>query len=80
MKDWDCIIDSWLAFMERDRETPEEIKAEQYRDMTERLEKEITRAIPRRYLNLTFCYIAVRQRLEPPDGGEKEAQMYHVAP
>ena len=80
MKDWDCLIDSWLALLERDRETPEEVKAEQYRDMMARIEKAFETATPRRYFSLTFCYVAVRQKLEPPESEEKEARMIHVAP
>lgn len=79
-KDLDSVVDSWLAFMERDAETPEAEKAAQYQDMAERLEKEMGRATARELLNLTFCYVAIRQKLEPMREGETEARTIHVAP
>ena len=79
LKEWDSRIESWLAFMERDRETPEDEKREAYRDMVERLEK-VMETGPRRFLNLTFCYTAIREKLEPPEDGEPKTAVIRVAP
>ena len=80
MEEWECAIDSWIAFMERDRETPEEEKKAEYREMAERLEMVMGQAKPRPYLNSTFSYITLREKLEPPEAAEKRACLYHVRP
>ena len=80
MKEWDCLIDSGLAFIDRDHETSTEDKKSQYRDILARLEKEMETAPPRRCLNLVFCYVAVRQRIEPTEAGETAAAVYHIKP
>lgn len=79
------LIDSWLAFAERDRETPEEEMRAKYEKVLAFIEKKLEEAEPHkesgdRSLNLTFSYVAVRQKLEPPKGGEEEAQMIHIMP
>ncbi len=63
------LINCWLVFMGRDRETKEEAKKEKYKKMLLYLEKTLEEIDPYgkgagRFMNLTFLYNEVRGRLE----------------
>lgn len=79
------IIDSWLAFAERDNETPEEEMRDKYEKVLAFIEKKLEKAKPHkesgdRSMNLVFSYIAIRQKLEPMAEGETKAQLIHINP
>lgn len=74
------IMGSWIPFMERDQETPEEEKKAQYKEMAELMERVMEESEPKYDMGLVFDYIAIRQKLEPLAEGEREAQMLHVTP
>ena len=79
------IADSWLAYIERDNETSEEDKRKIYEKILDFIEKNLEGIEPNtesadRALNLTFTYIAIRQKLERPQAKETKAQLIHVAP
>jgi len=63
------LINCWLVFMGRDRETEEEAKKEKYKKMLLYLEETLEGIDPYgkgagRFMNLTFLYNEVRGRLE----------------
>lgn len=76
------LINCWLVFMGRDRETEEEAKKEKYKKMLLYLEETLEGIDPYgkgagRFMNLTFSYNEVRERLEienPAADPEKENQ------
>lgn len=77
------LIDTWLAFAERDWETPEDVKREKARELLEYVEGRITNVDFESkeldwVMNLTFSYIALRQVVEPIAENEREARMYHI--
>lgn len=79
------LIDSWIAFAERDTETPEEDMKEKYKKVLEFIERKLEEAEPHkgsgdRTINLVFSYIAIRQKLVKPAEGETEAQLVKVTP
>lgn len=74
------LADAYLAFAERDTETPEKIRAAACRNVAEKLESAMETAPADKIMGLVFPYIAARQRAEGTTEGEKEARMVHLAP
>ena len=79
------LIDSWLSFADRDKETPEEEQRQKYEKILAFIEEKLEEAEPDsatgdRSINLVFSYISIRQKLEPLAEGETEAQLLHVIP
>lgn len=74
------LADAYMAFAERDTETPEEIRAAAYRKVAEKLETAMVEAPADGIMGLVFPYIAARQKSEGMAPGEREANMFHVTP
>ncbi|GEM_PF-5013006 len=79
------LVDCWIAFSERDKETPDNEKAEKYKKVIAYIEDRLEQAEPQEEssggcINLTFGYIALRQKLEEPADGEREAGMLQLIP
>lgn len=78
------LIDSWIAFAERDTETPEEVMQKKYEKVLTFIENKLENVEPHnetgdRSINLTFSYIAIRQKLETYTE-EKKARLIHLQP
>ena len=77
-------VDSWLAFIERDTETSESKKKAKYSKMLEGIENmildaDIRKNLSDRVLNLTFAYVALREKLEVPED-ERKARITRLRP
>lgn len=79
------LIDSWIAFAERDTETSREVMQEKYKKVLTFVENKLENVESHnetgdRSINLTFSYIAIRKKLEPYADEEKKVRLIHIQP
>jgi hypothetical protein len=75
------LIDGWIAFSSRDKETPKEEKRQKYMKVIDFLEKKIEeKGTGEHMMSLIFSYIALRQSVNEKEDGEREAQALQLIP